>query len=132
MGRGKNFVYIGQKEGAAATQHLKDIELELTEKLILEELAYGEHAKGFKQIFKMQPSILSTFIESIVVTEYIEDFIKSAYGIYGDEYNIKLFGTSKNLWHHYWIAKVKLRLFDDLIWSLNKTKLHLHKMVRWR
>ena len=78
MGRGENIVDIGQKERAAATQHFKDIELELIEKLILEELTHGEHANEFKQIFKMQPLILSTFIENIVVTEYIEDFIKSA------------------------------------------------------
>ena len=41
IGGVENIVNIDQKEGAAATQHLKDIELELTEKLILEELAYG-------------------------------------------------------------------------------------------
>ena len=76
MGRGKNIVYIGQKEGAAATQHLKDIELELTEKLMLEELAYGEHAKGFKQIFKMQPSILSTFMVYMVMNIILNCFVQ--------------------------------------------------------
>ena len=81
-------------------------ELELIDKLVLEQLAYREHGNEFKQIFKMQPLILSTFIGNILVTEYIEDFIKSPYGISGDECNIKLFGTSKSLWHHYWLAKV--------------------------
>ena len=37
------------------------------------------------------------FIENIVVTEYIEDLIKSVYSISGYEYNVKLFGTSKSL-----------------------------------
>ena len=94
-------VEILSKEGAAATQHLKEIELHLTEKLILEEFAYREHANQFKQIFNMQQLILSTFIEKIVVTAYIENFIKNVYGIYGDEYNIKLFGTSKSPCHQY-------------------------------
>ena len=48
LGRGENIVNIGQKERAAATQHFKDIELELIEKLILEELTYGEHANELK------------------------------------------------------------------------------------
>ena len=83
--------------------------------MILQELTHGEHANEFKQISKMQSLILSTFIENIVVTEYIGDFIKSTYGISGDEYNIKLFSTSKSLWHHYWLAKVRSRIFDDFI-----------------
>ena len=90
MGRGKNIVNIGQKERAAATQHLKDIELELIEKVMLEELTHGEHAKEFKQIFKTQPLVLSTIIENIVVTEYIKDHIKNAYPISGYECNVKL------------------------------------------
>ena len=73
---------------------------------MLEELTHGEHAKEFKQIFKTQPLILSTIIENIVVREYIEDHIKSAYPISGYECNVKLFGTSKNLWCHYWLEKV--------------------------
>ena len=105
--RGENFVNIGQKERAALTQHFKDIKLELIEEVILEELTHGEHANEFKQIFKTQPLILSTFIENIVVTKYIEDFIKSTYGISGDEYNVKLFGASKSLWFHYWLEKVR-------------------------
>ena len=55
---------------------------------------------------------------------------KITYGIPGDEYNVKFFGASKSLWHHYWLAKVRLRIFDDFIWSLNKMDMHLHKMVR--
>lgn len=42
---------------------------------------------------------------------------------------IKLFDVSKNLWYHYGLAKVQLRIFDDFI-SINKTDLHLIKMVR--
>ena len=78
--------------------------------MIFKELTHGEHANEFKQIFKTQPSILSTFIENVVVTEYVEDFIKSTYGISGDEYNVQLFGTSKSPWHHYWPEKVRLRI----------------------
>ena len=48
LGRGVNIVNIGQKERAAATQHFKDIKLELIEKVILEELTYGEHANELK------------------------------------------------------------------------------------
>ena len=40
---------------------------------------------------------------------------KIKYGISGDEYNVKFFGASKSLWHHYWLAKVRLRIFDDFI-----------------
>lgn len=85
LGHGEKIVNIGQKEWAAATQHFKNIELQLIEKVILEELTYGEYAK---QIFKTQQLILSTFRENIVVTEYIEDFIKITYGIYGNKQNV--------------------------------------------
>ena len=87
-------------------KHFKDIELELIEKVILEEMPHEEHANEFKQIFKTQQLILSTFTENTVVTEYIENFVKSTDGISGDEYNVKLFGSPKSLWHHYWLAKV--------------------------
>ena len=83
--------------------------------MLLEELTHGEHANELKQIFKTQSWNLSTFIENIVVTEYIEDFIKSTYGISGDENKVKLFGTSKSLWYHYWLEKVVLSIFDDFV-----------------
>ena len=107
IGRGGNIVNIGQQKRAVATQHFKDIELELIERVILEELTHREHANEFKQIFKTQPLLLSAFIENVVVTEYIKDFINTAYGISDDENNIKLFGTSKSLWCHYWLEKVR-------------------------
>ena len=96
LGSNENIVNIGQKERAAATQHFKDIMLE---KLILEELTRAEHANEFKQIFNIlsYPLILPTFIENTVVTEYIGNFIKSTYGISGNEYNVKFFGTSRSL-----------------------------------
>ena len=48
LGHGENIANIAQKEQAAATQHLKDIKLELIEKLILEELEHGEYANESK------------------------------------------------------------------------------------
>ena len=51
------------------------------------------------------------------------------YDLSGDEYNVKLFDTSKKLWHYYCLTKVKLKIFDNLM-SLNKTDLYLIRMVR--
>ena len=66
MKLGKSIINIGQNKQAAATHHFNDIQLDLKEKGGIEELTHGENENEFKQIFKTQTLILSTFIENIV------------------------------------------------------------------
>ena len=59
--------------------------------MITQKLTYGKDAANLKNLFAQQPLIISTFIEKVLTTEFVEQFIKSRFGLASEKYNIRLF-----------------------------------------
>lgn len=91
--------------------------------MLIEKLAYVKDAANFKKVFTQKPLLISTFIEHVVKTEFVERFIQCRFGSTSKEYNIRLFHFLRSTWHHYCLIKVTLLKFimSNLFCRLIKT-----------
>ena len=63
---------FGGKQKAAMERYFSEIDLDLIENMLIEKLAYGKDAANFKKVFTQKPLLISTFIEHVVTTEFVE------------------------------------------------------------
>ena len=99
---------IDDKEKTAIECHFSDVNEDLIESVLTKKLAFGKTTANFKKVFTQQQLIISTCMENVVTTEFVEWFIKSRFSLTSEEYNTRLFHSLRIIWHHYCLIKVTL------------------------
>ena len=63
---------IDDKEKTAIECHFSDVNEDLIESVLTKKLAFGKATANFKKVFTQQQLIISTCMENVVTTEFVE------------------------------------------------------------